>query len=156
MEAILLQQCARHTTLANWYIPSRRHYYQIRLWKTKTLPPKFVVGGFETLLGRAALSKSTAKILAREFALHSTIWKDETAFTSSLSEIILHPSYQRIIGMGPEVVPLILNDLREESAFWFWALTSITGENPITEEIEGSIEEMRKAWLDWGKQENFL
>ena len=58
--------------------------------------------------------------------------------------------------MGSEAVPLILHNLQEESGYWFWALTAITGENPIPEGIEGSIEEMREAWLDWGKQESFL
>ncbi len=41
---------------------------------------------------------------------------------------MLNP-YQRIIGIGWPVVPLILDELQREPDQWFWALEAITDEN---------------------------
>ena len=36
------------------------------------------------------------------------------------------------------------------------ALTAITGENPITEDIAGNIQKMAEAWLNWGKNKGLI
>src|SRR5262245_55773394 len=46
------------------------------------------------------------------FRLLTDQWMAETAFTSSMEEIIESEPYQAIINLGPIVVPLILDDLR--------------------------------------------
>ncbi len=94
--------------------------------------------------------------LLREFQTCAERWRKETAIFSSVSDIVLNPSYQRIIGMGPDVVPLILRDLEKTNDHWFWALEAITGHNPITEEDRGRVKKMAKRWLDWGKAEQVL
>ena len=66
-----------------------------------------------------------------------------------------HPAYQQIIGMGWEVLPLILRDLKESNADWFWALTAITGANPISTEIAGNITRMTEAWLQWARAKGY-
>lgn len=78
-------------------------------------------------------------------------WKRETQLHSSMLEIAMHPAYQRIIGMGPFAIPLILNDLGKEINHWFWALRAITGENPVPQEHQGKIEDMASDWLKWGR-----
>src|SRR6266850_2475734 len=40
-------------------------------------------------------------------------WKRETAIYSSLSKIVMHPAYQRIMAMGPAVIPHILEELEK-------------------------------------------
>jgi hypothetical protein len=68
-------------------------------------------------------------------------WKSETSITSSITEMVLHPSYQNIIGMGDTAVPLILSQIESEGDDpdqWFWALQSITGADPIPEEDAGN------------------
>ena len=67
----------------------------------------------------------------------------------------MHPAYQQIIGMGWEVLPLILRDLKESKADWFWALTAITGANPISEGIAGNITQMTEAWLQWARAKGY-
>lgn len=62
-------------------------------------------------------------------------WRRETRYCSSAMDLVLNPHYQRIIGMGPVVVPLILRDLSTRLGHWFWALTAITGENSGTARI---------------------
>jgi hypothetical protein len=68
----------------------------------------------------------------------------------------MHPAYQRIIGMGPRVVPLILRELRRKPDHWFWALTAITGQDPIRPEDAGDILRMTQAWLDFGERQGYL
>lgn len=83
-------------------------------------------------------------------------WKDETYHFSSMDRMVLHPSYQRIIGLGPAVVPLILQELASDSDQWFWALRSITGENPVPKEHRGKLDLMTKDWLEWGARRGYL
>ena len=76
-------------------------------------------------------------------------WHEATLYSSSLTEIIAHPSYQRIIGMGRDALPFILAALRREPDHWHWALFSITGANPVPPEASGNLEKTRDAWLNW-------
>jgi len=83
-------------------------------------------------------------------------WKSRTRHLSNTAQIALVFSYQQIIGMGPQVVPLILADLQRETDHWFWALEAITGENPVTENDLGDMETMAQAWIAWGQKNGFV
>lgn len=74
-------------------------------------------------------------------------WKRETLLESSMTNRMLHRAHQRIIGMGPAAVPLILAELEREPDYWFWALTAITGEDPA--EGTTSLNAARRRWLEW-------
>ena len=82
-------------------------------------------------------------------------WQQETRGISSSTELILHPAYQQIIGMGREIIPLLLRELEQKSGRWFWALQSITRENPVPLESRGKTKEMTKIWLDWGRKNGY-
>jgi hypothetical protein len=58
--------------------------------------------------------------------------------------------------MGPSVVPLILEELRLEPDQWFWALESITEQDPVPPEARGKVLLMAQAWVQWGEQEGIL
>jgi hypothetical protein len=59
--------------------------------------------------------------------------------------------------MGEAALPFILKDLAENGPDdWFWALTAITDENPITQDIAGNMAAMTEAWLQWGKKAGYL
>jgi hypothetical protein len=62
--------------------------------------------------------------------------------------------YQRIIGLGPAVVPLILRELAAGPGHWFWALTALTGEDPAAE--TRTFAETTRAWLAWGEERGLL
>ena len=94
--------------------------------------------------------------LAQEFRNLAETWKSETAHISSISQIVMHPCYQKIIKMGLDVVPLLLKDLQETKSFWFWALTSITEEDPIAPEDAGNVPKMTDAWLRWGRERGLI
>ena len=69
----------------------------------------------------------------------------------------MHLAYQKIIGMGELAIPLILKDPAVNGPNdWFWALTAITDENPITKKIAGNMAAMTEAWLQWGRKAGYL
>lgn len=94
--------------------------------------------------------------LKDDFAVLTARWKHDTRLQSSVEIIAIHPAYQRIIGMGKRVIPLILKDLEQSGGQWYWALRAITGESPISPEARGKIPEMKKAWLDWGRRVGYI
>jgi hypothetical protein len=98
----------------------------------------------------------TRQPVSLRFAGLAETWREETASTSSFSEMVLNSAYQRIIGLGPEVLPDILAELNVRPDHWFWALSSITGVNPVPEEAAGNLSLMARAWLDWGREQGLV
>lgn len=96
------------------------------------------------------------KSLVGKFYYLMSVWKAERGPYSTMSRLAMHPAYQQIIGMGPVVIPLILEQLNsEEPDHWFWALRSITGEDPILPEHRGKLDKMAADWIQWGKEKGF-
>ena len=62
-----------------------------------------------------------------------TQWLNSINAGMRLKEMMVLGPYQQIIGMGQAALPFIFNELRTEPRYWFWALESITCENPISE-----------------------
>ena len=90
---------------------------------------------------------------AEKFQALAETWRREVQFLSSVTEMVLHSAYQRIIGMGVAVVPHLLRELERRPDHWFWALTSITGADPVKPEDRGKLRKMTDAWLRWGKEQ---
>lgn len=85
-------------------------------------------------------------------------WRRERGAMSSITEMVLCLAYQSIIGMGPNVVPLILAQLeseRDEPDQWFWALQVLTGENPVSREDRGNYLRMAQSWLAWARNREY-
>jgi hypothetical protein len=93
---------------------------------------------------------ANSRILQTKFDSLADAWRRNTAFSSSITEIVLDSNYQQIIGMGVAVVPLILHELRNAPEHWFWALAAITGANPAQNEPAGDIQAAADAWVRWG------
>lgn len=83
-------------------------------------------------------------------------WKRETVIHGNLSKIVMHPSYQRIMAMGPDIIPLILKDLSKEPAHWFWALHNLVPQGQDPAEGTTTIQKARSAWLEWGKKRGII
>ncbi len=118
----------------------------------ETPMPTSIVGEDPPMLTFEMPSTTTASSaeLAATFQELVDEWRSQTAFSSSLIEIVMKPAYQRIIGMGRTAIPLILKELRKQLDHWFWALKAISGEDPVHEQDQGNLVKMRTAWLAWG------
>jgi hypothetical protein len=81
-------------------------------------------------------------------------WEDDTLLVSSTNELVMHPAYQSIIGLGLQAVPLILEHMRRTSAPWFWALHHITGADPAPH--NSTVPDAVSAWLLWGNNNGYL
>jgi len=104
-----------------------------------------------------ALEELKRQEAERRFRKLAKAWKAETLLMSKVSKRILHPAYQKIIGMGEPAIPLILKELVENGPDdWFWALTAITDHNPISNDIAGDMVAMTEAWLQWGRNAGYL
>ncbi len=103
-----------------------------------------------------SLQTASEASLRERFQRLSAEWKEQSRYLSNTAQMATLRPYQRIIGMGPAAVPLILEELRREPDQWFWALEAITEENPVPPEAAGKVREMARAWIDWGKRQGFL
>jgi hypothetical protein len=103
-----------------------------------------------------AMGDNAAPDIAEEFHRLVEWWERETWPYSSVEKICTHPAYQRIIGLGPSAVPLILAELQKEPHHYFWALTAITGDDPIADEHAGCMQEMADDWLRWGIEHGYF
>ena len=90
-----------------------------------------------------------------KFSQLAAIWKAQTSHISNITKKCSHPAYQQIIGMGEQAIEPILSDLKGSYDDWFWALTAITGNNPINEKDAGNIKQMAEAWLQWGRSRGY-
>lgn len=102
-------------------------------------------------------STSSSKQVELEAAFQTLVkqWREENHGVSSTNQMSMHSAYQQIIGMGDTIVPLLLRELEKKSGQWFWALKSITREDPVPPENRGKTKEMIKAWLEWGRQRGY-
>jgi hypothetical protein len=104
-----------------------------------------------------------AESTARKFKVLTHQWREERGSMSAIDEMSMLPSYQNIIGLGPDALPMILSELKAEGDDpdqWFWALLSI-GEandlNPprVAPEDQGNFKKMADAWLAWGETRGY-
>lgn len=101
-------------------------------------------------------STQVAESIHERFRELRNDWKSKTRHLSNTAQISLVFSYQKIIGMGPAVVPLILSELEKEPDLWFWALEAITDANPVSESDAGDIEASARVWVQWGRDKGLL
>ena len=124
---------------------------QPSLWYEE--PPRYHAG---PMGARLTPPVAADPLLEQTFLALAARWRKETAVFSSVTRMSMHPAYQRIIGMGPRVLPLIVRELRRERDHWFWALTAITGEDPVPPDDAGDIDKMTEAWLRLAEQREWL
>jgi len=102
----------------------------------------------------SALPSNPPPALELEFRAHVSKWRKETQHTSSVTKMISHPSYLRIIGMGRDIIPLLMRELNEHKDHWLVALNAITGEDPAPE--ASNFNSAVEAWLAWGHEKGYL
>jgi len=156
--------CETHTRPSSWYVRVPREFNAWKVPRCARWKESFARRGyrqwyalsFRRVVGpsRLAIAENIATDL--QFRALADEWRTETRFASSTTQMFLLASYQRIIGLGPRVIPAILRALQREPDHWFWALAALTGENPVRPEDAGNVHAMRGAWIEWGRQRGYL
>lgn len=93
--------------------------------------------------------------LEKKFIRLRDEWKTQRGHEPSTMKAVLLPAYQKIIGMGPAVVPLLLRELEIGLDNWFWALMAILEVDPVPESSRGDGHAMAQAWLTWGIEHGY-
>jgi hypothetical protein len=62
------------------------------------------------------------------------------------------PAYEQIMAMGPRALPYIFDELARNPDHWFKALNYITQQNPVPDSDAGDLDQMARAWLEWGRR----
>lgn len=101
----------------------------------------------ETRDRRDSTLERATHVVKALFETYAEAWSEETRYASSVEQIVLNLNYQKIIGLGPQAVPLIMGRLRHTVGHWFWALTAIVGEDKGVGTT--TLEEARQRWLAW-------
>ncbi|HEY7766955.1 hypothetical protein [Longimicrobium sp.] len=101
-------------------------------------------------------SRAALQDMARRFDELAAKWREDTEFDSAPTTIYQHPAYLEIVSWGPPVLPLMFADLATHGSFWFGALRTLTGEDPVPREDRGRIARMREHWLSWGRARGYL
>ena len=95
--------------------------------------------------------------LTARFKKLVSAWKSERdRYSSDPADWAMCLSYQKIIGMGSDAIPLILGELKAAPDHWFWALHVITDEDPVAKSHRGQFKLMVQDWLSWGESRGFL
>jgi hypothetical protein len=102
-----------------------------------------------------ALIDTPSEFIVKKFIRLRDEWKQKRGPYSSSAKLAQHPAYLKIIGIGPEIVPLLLRELESDPDMWFVALRSLTEADPVTDEMRGNVKAMAAAWLKWGKGQGF-
>ncbi len=93
------------------------------------------------------------KEVEEKFNAYLAEWRNHTRLESNYGKILANPFYRRILALGPQVVPLILEDMKKgHGGAWFQALEDLTGENAIVPEHEVDSSLMIADWLEWGRK----
>jgi hypothetical protein len=100
--------------------------------------------------------RSSETAIEERFRRLAVDWKEQSQYLSNTAQMAMLKPYQRIIGIGLPAVPLILEELQREPDQWFWALESITEENPVPPEADGKVRLMAQAWIEWGQQRDYI
>lgn len=98
-----------------------------------------------------------------EFIELKTKWREDTIFHSNPVTIYDHPCYARIVAGGKDVVPFILEDLRDNGPEYWWdTLYQLTGidlvvSTPVANGWRGiNVEETCNKWVEWGKENKII
>jgi hypothetical protein len=112
-----------------------------------------IIGSYKKRVMTVDVVELARQIVASEFKRLASAWREQRNPISSADDEIFAESqpYQEIIGLGWEVVPFLLQELRkDEPEPWFWALAAITRLNPVPVESRGNLRESAAAWIRWG------
>lgn len=89
--------------------------------------------------------------LEAEFHRLTKLWHQECGYSSNMTFWMQNRHYQAILALGPDVLPIIIEDMRTTPDWWFHALEKLTGYRmPVDNETEaGRLQVLTDKWLAW-------
>jgi hypothetical protein len=100
-----------------------------RCWTT--LPKRKETATVSTLSVKQTGAKEPVETVEEKFQPLESVWRAETAYVSSSSDLVAHPEFWEIVDLGPAVIPLLLRELENHTGHWHRALRLITGGDPL-------------------------
>src|SRR5436309_2301747 len=105
-----------------------------------------------TVPAKQAPRPEPAERIETKFRRLAGTWLADTAFVSSTSDLVAHPAFQEIVGLGPAVLPLVVRELENRTGSWHRALRRITDADPVPPADRGNFAKSAEAWLRWAKE----
>jgi len=83
-------------------------------------------------------------------------WRKETGGYALTQRRYAHHSYQTILTLGKDAIPLILCEMQQRPDRWFEALKALTKgmENPA--QNAKTFNEAVSCWIEWGKDRRLI
>ena len=108
-----------------------------------------------TLPAKPTVATEPTETIEEKFRRLASAWRTGTAYVSSSNDLVAHPAFQEIVGMGPGVIPLLLRELENRTGHLHRALRQITGADPVPPCDRGNIDKAAEVWLRWGMEQGF-
>lgn len=93
--------------------------------------------------------ESRFNVLATEWAAHCAKHRE----SSNPAVFTQHESFDALVALGPQALPLIIDQYREGSLFWGAVLARITGNAQFGTGTTGNLNQTRRDWLHWWDQQ---
>ena len=77
--------------------------------------------------------------IEEKFQRLAALWRTETAYFRSSSDLVIHAAFQEIVDMGPAIIPSLLRELEKRSGHWHRVLRRIAGVDPVAPADRGNI-----------------
>ena|SRR3990172_1528830 len=123
-------------------------------------PPSYTTAPHGTAVetsGTSAQPKVESDYARELFSVLAEWWHEATDAMSSAEQKAQHRAHRRIVAMGADAVPFILEELRRRGGHWYMALAEITQTLPtIPLGFATDIRGEKEAWLQWGKSRGLI
>lgn len=146
-------------SLQSRHLLMRKSYAQYRAERRRRIYASRVFGRDAIIHGLdPAIGGYEGSALEQRFNELADEWRRQKGPISSITLKSMIPAYQRIIGLGRAIIPLILKELERKPDHWFYALEMLTteDENPVSDSDAGNINKMAAAWVRWGKEKRLI
>lgn len=142
-------------------LPQTRAYSSSSFHEHDQLFPAFAVvcqlqeKAFEDLCASNAITYQHQNLTIKFSQLSCEVVSDYY-YKSSPDSIQKHPSYLKIIAMGKEAIPFLIEELDKNPTYWFRALGLVANSNPIKQENRGIVPAMINDWKLWALEHGYI
>lgn len=103
-----------------------------------------------------AVYKQSRSALELRFKRLSKVWKRETVLYSNAKDITRHRAFKQIVGLGKQIIPLVLREYEHDPGHWDMVLTALADTDPVPNSCAGDVYQIRHHWLAWGRKQKLL